>query len=351
MTPGAPPASFLQPFAPVLDRLGRESASCFGAHPVTLEPVGHEERPFSYLLRVAVNQPGSTVPASHAFVKISKKKAASAGIDIEGRVARDFETTRAVYDFMSQWPDSGVIRPLACYQDLRAIVTEETPGDTLLQRLQERAAWFPSPAAVASLERTMADIGLWLRRFQGFRHAEAQVATEGLREYVDVRLRRLASHAVITTQYRQRILDHLDALAAAIRAEDLREVAVHADFAPGNVLLAERGVVVLDLAMTSRGTFLHDIARLHLQLEMLAAKPQFRQPVIAALQSAALRGLGTGVTPAHPLFRYLLLMHRINNLGTIALRPERFPGRLLSARVARRHRRHIEEELRAGIGR
>jgi hypothetical protein len=312
---------------------------------VRLDPVGYQERPFSHLIRVAVTREEEREPLTHLFLKITKPKAAAEQIDIDARVARDFETTRAIYDFMTQWSDSGVIRPVACYKDLRAIVTEESPGDTLLEALQRQASWFPSTSRRATLEAILTNVGLWLRRFQGYDAREATISPESLLEYVDIRLRRLVSHAVITAPYRQRVLDHLCRLADRIPSTALRDVAVHADFAPGNILLAQRGIVVLDFAMTGRGTYLHDISRLHLQLDLLCAKPQFRPGTIEALQSALLRGLDPELTTGHPLFRYLLLMHRINNLGTLALKHERFPSSVLSSRVQRLHRRSLDREL------
>jgi len=128
---------------------------------------------------------------------------------------------------------------------------------------------------------------------------------------------------------------------------DLREVAIHADLAPTNMLVCGTRIVVLDFAMAARGSYLHDISRLFLQLDVLRAKPRYRPHVIDALQAALLRGLDPALTAGHPLFRYLLMLHRINHLGTLALRRERFPASVLSARVGRLHRQWIERELAA----
>jgi len=127
-------------------------------------------------------------------------------------------------------------------------------------------------------------------------------------------------------------------------------VAIHADLAPGNVLVDDGRVVVLDFAMAGRGSYLHDISRLFLQLDVLRAKPQFRAPVVACLQNGLLRGLDPALTAAHPLFRYLLMLHRVNHLGTLSLSRERFPASVLNARVRRLHRAWIERELAAPVG-
>ena len=347
MTSGAPPEALLQAFEPALARLHAEAGPRFGVPRVQLVPVGFEERPFSFLLRVAILHGDAGIPAGHAFLKIFKPKDPAHGVDLRARVAGDFAVTRSIHEYLSQWDDVGAVKPIACYEDLLVVVTEEAAGETLLQRLTSRAAWFPSAAGMADMTATMAGVGRWLKCFHGFEARDERISLPKLVDYVDVRLRRLVNEQVITADYRAHILSHLSSLASAVDPGDLREVAIHADLAPGNVLVNGTRVVVLDFAMAGRGSYLHDISRLYLQLDVLRAKPQFRARVVAALQAALLRGLDTALTPEHPLFRSLLMLHRVNHLGTLALTRERFPANVLNARVCHLHREWIDRELAA----
>jgi len=43
------------------------------------------------------------------------------------------------------------------------------------------------------------------------------------------------------------------------------------------------------------------------------------------------------------------MLHHVNHLGTLALRRESLPGRLVSARAIRMHRRWIAAQLDAGV--
>jgi hypothetical protein len=333
-----------QRFTPILARLEAESMERFGSPGVHLTPVGYEERPFSWLMRAAV----SGASTGHVFIKIFKPKDPASGVDLRARVIQDFATTCEIHGFMQQWDDLGAVRPIACYDEALAIVTEQAEGVTLLEELQAHAAWFPGRARVAALERSLETVGRWLRRFQGFHPADGRVSVASLVDYVDTRLKRMVDRRVMTAEQRTATLDHLEALGRRTSDDDLKEVAVHADLAPANILVSNRGVVVLDFAMAGRGTALHDISRLYMQIDLLRAKPHFRGRVIAPLQAALLRGFDSRLSAAHPLFRLLSMLHHVNHLGTLALRREALPGRLVSARAIGMHRRWIAAELDAG---
>ena len=331
-------------FEPVFERLRAGSDGYFGFSAV-IAGVDYEERPFSYLCRAAVSRPGATAPGGHVFIKIFKPKDPAQGVDMRARVVQDYATTCEIHSFMAPAPGLGAVRPIACYDDLLTIVTEQAKGETLLEALQRRGTWFPGAAEVASLTASARAIGRWLARFQEFKPGTGHVTITALIDYVDVRLKRLLEHAVITAGDRDRILAHLRALGERIAAPELREVSTHADLAPANVLISGEDVVVLDFAMAGRATSLHDVSRLYMQLDLLRAKPQFRRAVLARLQAALLEGLDPSLTPERPLFRLLSMLHHVNHFGTVSLRRESFPARLLNWRVARMHRRWIDSEL------
>jgi Ser/Thr protein kinase RdoA (MazF antagonist) len=164
---------------------------------------------------------------------------------------------------------------------------------------------------------------------------------------------RLVAHNVFSESRRQHVLAHLDGLAEHVPDADKTDVLVHADLAPGNILVAGRRVVVLDLAMMQRGSRFHDITRLNLQLDVLRAKPHFRTAVVEQLQTALLDGYEKSLTPERPLFRYLSMLHRVNHLATLSLKKEPLPGRAVSHLVRKLHRTWIERELAtpvAGVG-
>jgi hypothetical protein len=333
-------------FQPVLERLHADSADHFGV-PARLEPVDYRERPFSHVLKVAVYTNGAKGPSTHLFVKVFKAGAADVQ-RISARVAQDFETTARLRDALSRWNDLGVVRGVACYPQHLASVTEESSGTTLLEYLQTGAAWLTGHDRLAEGAATMERVARWIRAFQTTAPPAGYLTPDRLRAYVDVRLARLVElpAAGFDAADRRRVLAHIDRLWREVDRVDLEEVPTHSDLAPGNVIVTPGRVTVLDFAMSSTGSRLHDLARLFLQIELMTLKPQFRPPVLRELGEALLRGFDPEVHAGRPMFRLLMMQHRVNHLATLSSVKESFPASAYNWHVRRNHRAWIADELR-----
>jgi hypothetical protein len=329
----------------VLDRFRAGASAYLGLGEVRLEPVRHQEHPFSHVTRVAVCS--GVEPPRHIFVKLFKPKPDLGDDAMRRRVRHEFDVTARVHAAMAEWRHYGTVKPLACYPDLLAIVTEEAAGATLLAHLDAQARWFPTSARLQRLRQTAEAIGGWLRAFQQIDHSPGAVPLHDLRDYVEPRLERLvrSRDGELTDETAERVLQYIDTLGSVVSADDLREVSTHADFGFGNILVDGDRIVVLDLAMMRRGVRVLDLARLVMQLDLLVGKPVFRPQTIAALRQALMAGFDATLTPADPLFRIVSMLHRINHLSTLVLKPEGFVTRLYSSRLIAMHRRWIEREL------
>ena len=338
-------------FAPVLGRLAADAAVHFGVGPVQLQPDNRQERRFSYLLRLGVCLPNQAEPIAHLFVKILKPVPLEGGLDaLRQRVANDFKTTRRVYEAMAKYPQLGVVPPVACYPEDLALVTEEVAGATLLDYLMRHAAWLPSAGRREHLANTMASVGRWVRVFQSVDPAGDGITVTELRDYVDHRLKKLVAHpgSHFSEGARQGVLCHIDTVGCQIDPSELSEVPIHADLAPGNILVSGDRIVVLDFAMAKRGTRLQDLTRLFVQVDLLGVKPQMTGRVLRRLQDAMVRGFDPTLTPDAPLFRLMVLMHRINHLTTLTVNSYSGATAVYNGFVRRRHRRWIRAELRRG---
>jgi hypothetical protein len=335
-------------FEPVLNSLIVDTAAFFGAASVRLTTVALEERPYSFVARMGVSREGETDPFTYLFVKAVKVQPGDGERDrMRHRVEHEFEVTRRVYGSMNRQADVGVVRPVACYPQHLVIATEQVVGVTLLDHMTARASWFNRQDGGSELAMTMAKTGRWLREFQSFDAGSGAVTLEWFRDYVDIRLRRLVdrSGGRFREPDRQRTLGYIDAQWPQVSPDHLRDVAIHADLALSNVLVAGHRIVVLDFAMAKRGGPLHDLSRLYVQIEMLEMKPYLRRAVLRQAQAALLAGFDPSLTRESAAMRLYTLLHRINNYGSLILKPSSFPTSWYNGLAARQHRRWLDSEL------
>lgn len=347
-TPRVPDADNQIPhqFDPILMKLRAGAAEYFGTPDVSLVPSGAQHRPFSHLLRLAVCRGTDTTPMCHVFVKVFKHKVVNGDADtMRRRVIHDFDTTSRVYAAMRALPDLGAVRPVACYPEHLAIVTEQAAGVTLLDLLQERLTWFRGGADSDPLLLAMRNVGRWLRTFQAIPAPDVTVTLDELRAYLDHRLNLLRGRRMFTECDRAGVLGHFDTLGGAVSARELQAVAVHSDMSLGNVLVDGPRIVVLDFAMARTGTRLHDLTRLSFQLDLLAIKPHVRRGVVDGLQQALIEGFDPASDSGRPLFRLHLLLHRINHLLTVSAAQGSLASKAYNRVVQRQHRSWIAQEI------
>ncbi len=306
----------------VLSMLQKNSGAYFGTPGVHLHPLRRFEREASVVLQVRVEGARAT---GEIFVKVFKPRG-SGPEDREmtrKRVLNDYATTVRVHSQMAALDGFSAVRPIACFPDELALVTERVTGETLGAVLERDASWWPAATGLAKLERTFTCAGAWIRAFQEGTPAGAMFSLAGMRDYLDVRLRRLTSmpRARFPHEWRSGILRYFDARSVEVSSDDLREAPVHADIAPGNVLVDGADIIVIDFAMATTGGKYHDVARLYSQLEFLNCKPKFRSSVVARLQSALLRGFEPGLSPRHPLFELFLVQHVVCHLANLSGHP------------------------------
>jgi tRNA A-37 threonylcarbamoyl transferase component Bud32 len=337
-------------FAPVLQRLRDDAPTVFSPG-IRLTPVSYQERPFSNVMRIAVMAVDSSA-AGYCFVKIQTPKSIpDADAHMRHRVLHEFQVTAKVERALAAHPGMDALHPITCYPELFAIVTREIEGVTLLQYLADRLTWLAGRGAVAEADATIAQTSRWLQVFQSIDPSDDFICLTELRDYIELRLARLVSsgQSPITALVKDRVLAHVEALGAAVSAIERRSVMLHADMAPANLMVTRRGVAALDFAMASRGTYLHDISRLALQIDLLRGKPQFRPSAVRKMTSTLLRSFASDLTPQHALFRLMMLRHRINHLATLTLNRANGPARLYNWRLRRMHEDAITDELRSPI--
>jgi hypothetical protein len=333
-------------FRPVLAKLEAGGRHYFGPDFISVAPVRELERPFSTILQIRVDAQAGT---DNAFVKILKPRADTEA-EIESmrqNVVKDFEMTSRVHQGLSTYPGLTAVRPIACFPEDLAIVTEQAVGKTLAELLTQAAGW-PSKKAQQRLVRTVRQAGAWIRAAQAALPQDREIAVETVRAYFDRRLTdmetrgpmRLTRHGRIAIErYRDRLIEL--ALMDQGSRTGFPAVWIHADFCPDNVIVRDGRMTVLDFTMAKAGTVYHDLSHLFLWIDSMAAKPWFRRRVTMRLQMALLDAFEPGLTPDRPLFALTRLQHVLCYLVDIQSMGRSRIARLYAARLHARHRRWL----------
>jgi hypothetical protein len=328
------------PFDAVLDRLRSESVRHFASSRVTLERGRLFVRPFSQVLEVRVRGGERAVTA---FVKVLKPRLAGPQ-ELEAtrrNIAREFETTAKLHGGFGAHAGLSTARPIACYPELLAMVTERVDG-MALGLLLARAGGLPSGATVDRLSGVMQRVGAWLRTFQAMDAPDGSVSLDRMRQYLDDRLRPLADGGVIDGDTRGALLRYFDRRAADVPSSELAAVPVHADFTPENVMIRDGSVSVLDFTMAKRGARYLDVAHMFMQVRSLEARPWFRPRTLDRLTRALLDGFDPDLSSDRPLFDLLLVQHVVCHLRQLQLEPQPLRARLYAALLRRRHVRWLD---------
>jgi len=336
-------------FTNALDKLSAQGERYFGHPETVIEPLALADREAAQVLRARLRTGGST--GRHIFVKVFKPRGPSADDwhFMRARLMNDFAMTSEVHDALNGYSDLAAVRPIACLPDDLILVTEEAPGEPFDSMLERHAVWQPDNRTLNGLLHIAGRVGAWLRAFQGIRRLDRRITIDDMREYLDVRLKRLVSSPKggFCELRRKSVLSYFDAISRDVVRADLSEVLVHGDIAPSNILVDGRGpgprIVVIDFAMTCTGGMFFDVARLFTQFDFLKAKPKFRPHIVARLQTALLAGFNPALRPSDPLFKLFELQHVICHVANLSLNPAPPIARLYNLYQLHRHHRWLRQ--------
>jgi len=231
-----------------------------------------------------------------------------------------------------------VTTPVAYFPEFSALVTQAAPGVDLLAAIKKRLSFFPSSETIGETERACALCGRWLKALQQITsYPNMQWSLEEMRAYNDERLTQLVERQAFgfSSADRVRVLAFFDRLAGGVADEERRVAGVHADYSPGNLLVSENRIVVIDFSMFQKGSTYHDVSHLYHHLRSLATHPRYHSRTATALCRGLLQGFAVADLSNRPLFRMFEVQHAICNLTTPILR---YPmgARLLGTYLQRR---------------
>jgi hypothetical protein len=332
------------PFRPIVDRLLSERPAPIGSAAVSRVKVSpRPRRPYSSLAHIELEFPDRCWTG---YIKVARPSPTLEGhtLDLSVQLTKEFD----VLCRLQASRNLQVVRPVAVYPDLAALVTEEVAGRDLGEELKHQLSRGLRRPNLAGMQEICDRCGKWLRAFQALtaQAGEPAFSLPEMREYIDRRLRKLTGNGWLgfSELRRQRLLRLFDSRAARVSVADRRVSGVHGDFGPGNVLVERDAMFVLDFSMYTRGSVYHDVTHFYHHLHLLAFHPRFSRGVGQQLGRAFLSGYEPGLSPAADVFVLFRIQHVLCQLSRLSTtREETWLSRGHKHFIGRAHLRWLDK--------
>ncbi len=351
----------------VVQRLLAEARRLWpGAPSVALTIVQRFSRPYStvYRLQLVNAEPGSVPTAPRAlYAKVFRPSRDNLHNQQKylDRLQTEFEVAQRLRAALQTQAHFAVVRPVAYYPELLALVTEEAHGRVLSEIVTAACKPWSLRSALQQAVLHCRRAGEALAAIQATTSVAELFAGNELLEYMKIRLQRLreSTETPFSSADHQLVLNFLERTLAKIPAEQLAQCGCHGDYAPFNLLADEERVTVLDFSMFKTGSCYNDVTYFHHRVEGYLHKPIFNAPAIHTVQRAFLEGYNHASGRAqHPiendlLFRVMWMKHVLNNYSAIMRnrvgrgRRASLAVRMFNRRVFRRYNEWLVRTCRA----
>ena len=244
-------------------------------------------------------------------------------LKIQQTVKVSYTNLQFLYEKFKAFPGYSVIKPIACFPEWFAWVTEESSGTDIWTLIRKKAKFYPSETDLHSLENYCYKCGRWLALFQQItrRPDLDPFEFDAVLELLDDYLSRLVSRQNVTfsEELRRKIITYCQQLILLIPEEDRIVAGNHRDFAPGNILFHDDEIIVLDVEPEEYGTIYRDATYFFHYLIRLQEIPIYRAITITKLQQAFVQGFGTSLDPLKSVVTLYGIQNTLQTLLHLAI--------------------------------
>lgn len=329
------------------------------APPQDFQIVRHAARPYSNVYRLRLDD-RQTPRFIYVKILAPRKKSPADPEKYLTRLTTEFEAGRGLSTALGHEQEIAIIKPVAYYPELLAMVSEEAPGESLAALINRDGKLWPAADKLEQLAKHCRRAGKALAAIQQATVAVGRFDPAELLEYIDARLQRLleSRQTPFAAADRRQIIKFLQSALAAIPHEQLGLAGAHSDYAPFNLLATPEKITVADFTMFKRGSVYNDLTYFYHRLEGYLHKPTFRPPTIRRLQEEFLTGYaevsGSRKAGEHVaddlLFKVFWIKHVVNNYSAIMRqrvvvkgKKPSLPAQLFNQHVFRRYNRWLNQ--------
>ena len=238
------------------------------------------------------------------------------------QIQTENDVLKKLYKAYQAYPDLGVVKPIACFPEFLALVTEEQTG-AKFSSIIGNVKLYSSREQFKRLVYWVQLCGWWLHLFQGFMR-EGYKEKYDFREvfdYCNVRLDILSHHnpGEFTEGFCRRIRHFLEEQVDELKLEDLEIVGGHNDYRPYNMIVSGQKLVLLDFSGFSYGPACCDYVKFWSGLDSIKGSLFVSDERVQRLQEAFAIGYRKTVDLDDAVFKVFRVSYMLDKMGDTCL--------------------------------
>lgn len=230
-------------------------------------------------------------------------------------ISASYQNLQYLYEKFQAFPGYSVIKPIACFPEYFAWISEENHGTDVWTIIRKKAKFYPSEKDMNLLKTYCYKCGRWLALFQQItRRPELDpFKFNQMIELLDTYLSRLVQRQYDTfpDKFRKMIIEYCQQIISLIPEEDRIVSGNHGDFCPGNILIHNDEIIVLDIEPAEYGTIYRDSTYFYHYLNSLLELPIYRPTIVTQLQKAFVQGFGISLDASE---KKMITLYMIQNI-------------------------------------
>lgn len=248
------------------------------------------------------------------------------------RLQREFEILTRLHNELQKEDNLNVVRPVAVLADPCAVITEEAVGENLAQVVSDHGRTLVSgKLSFDQTEQAFENAGLWLKHFQYSDNVEILPFNEmEFRDSCRLRIELLATaNAKFANELAQPVKNFLDQILLEMQGRPVRQVPVHGDFAPHNIIANSSRIWLLDFSMVGSGPAEFDFCTFDMALVQMTYDLRFSARKILAMRNAFRHGYGRSPDIESVSYRMRHLQLLLNRMLLLVNKGNSSEGRVI----------------------
>lgn len=249
------------------------------------------------------------------FVKIYRKRN-KLRTDLAKDVLNEFQNMEKWNSVFKKTEGYDSIRPFLCIPEKYLIVSDFITGDALSSFIKDGTKFYSRKDKISALNK------LYVKTGQMIRYKNDQLVdtdnlfdVDELISYIENKSKRAKdSYSLLNLKLYRQIHGYLENQIKNIREDELKLTINHRDLNPGNLMISDKKLYMVDSGKFSIDSFWLDISKLYSRTLMYGYKPHIRMDAIKSIQKSLLIGFGVPEAVQLAIFRLFLLRNSLTHL-------------------------------------